>query len=85
MLTKNMWVNTLKLGVSYSQTFRGKRGFPKFTNSRASQSMLPKYFREYQNVKIVKSKFESEKSSKNKHKINLVLKESMKKDIKMLM
>ena len=36
---------------------------------------------QYQNVKNVKSKFGSEKSNKNKHKSNEVLKEN-KKDIK---
>ena len=34
---------------------------------------------EYQNVKIVKSKFKSEKSNKNKHKSSVVLKENKKK------
>ena len=39
-----------------------------------------KYLIEYQDVKIVKSKFKSEKSKKNKHKSNVVLKGN--KDIK---
>ena len=38
---------------------------------------------EYQNVKIVKSEFKSEKSKKNKHKYNVLLKENKKKDIKL--
>ena len=41
--------------------------------------MFPKYLTEYQNVKIVKSKFKSEKSNKNKHQCNLVLNEKKKK------
>ena len=41
--------------------------------------MFPEYLIEYQNVKIVKST--SEKSKKNKHKNNAVLKENKKKDI----
>ena len=36
--------------------------------------LFPKYLVEYQNGKIVKSKFKSEKNKKNKHKINVVLK-----------
>ena len=43
--------------------------------------MFPKYLMEYQNVKIVKSKFKSEKSNKNKHKSNVVLKETEKKTL----
>ena len=38
--------------------------------------MFPKCLIEYQNVKIVKSKFKSEKSNKNKHESNVVLKEN---------
>ena len=41
--------------------------------------MFPKYLIEYQNVKIGKSKFKSEKSNKNKLQHNLVLKEKQKK------
>ena len=41
--------------------------------------MFPKYLIEYQNVKIVQSKFKSEKSNKNQQKSNLVLKENEKK------
>ena len=37
---------------------------------------------EYQNVKIVKSKFKSEKSNKNKHKSNVFKKKREKKDSK---
>ena len=33
--------------------------------------MFPKYVINYQNVKIVKSKFKCEKSKKNKHKSNV--------------
>ena len=44
--------------------------------------MFPKYLIEYQNEKIAKSKIKSEKSNKNKHKINVVLKETNKKDIR---
>ena len=43
-------------------------------------NVFTKYLMEYQNVKIVKSKFKSEKSKKNKHKSNVVLKGN--KDIK---
>ena len=35
---------------------------------------------EYQNVKTVKSKFKSEKSNKNKHESNVVLKENKKEE-----
>ena len=44
--------------------------------------MFPKYLIEYQNIKKVKSKFKSEKSDKNKHKSNVVLKENEKKTLK---
>ena len=40
------------LGVSYSQKFRGKRGFHKLANGRTSQSRFPKYLIEYHNVRI---------------------------------
>ena len=46
------------------------------TNGRTSQFMLPKYLIEYQDMKIVKSNTESEKSNKNKHKSNAVLKQT---------
>ena len=60
----------------------GKHGFPNQANSVTSQFMFPKYLMEYQNVKIKKSKFKSEKSNK-KHKSNVILKENeKKKDIK---
>ena len=36
---------------------------------------------DYQDVKIVKTKFKSEKSNKNKHKSIAVLKETKKKNI----
>ena len=68
-----------KQGACYSEKFCGKRGFPNLANSRISQFMFPKYLMEYQNVKIVKSKFKSEKCDKNKHKRNVVLKENKKK------
>ena len=38
-------------GVSYSQKFCGKRGFPNLANGRTSQFMFPKYLIDYQNVK----------------------------------
>ena len=44
---------------------RNKFSFPNFANSRTSQKIFPKYLMESQNVKIVKSKFESNKSNKN--------------------
>ena len=31
-------------------------------------NLFPKYLMEYQNVKVMKSKFKNEKSNKNKHK-----------------
>ena len=40
--------------------------------------MFPKYLIEYQNTKIVRSKFKSEKSHKNNHK-NIVVKKNEKK------
>ena len=64
--------------VSYNQKFFSNPSFPNLANSKASQFMFPKYLIDHQNVKIVKSKF-SKKSNKNKHKSNLVLKESEKK------
>ena len=57
-------------GVSCSQKFCSKCGFPNLVNSRTSQFMFPKHLIEYQNLNIKKLKFESEKSSKNKHKSN---------------
>ena len=51
-------------GVSYTQKFRGKRGFPDLANGTTSQFMFRKYLIGYQNVKIVKSKFKGEKSRK---------------------
>ena len=60
--------------VCYSQKLHGKRDFPNLANSRTSQ--LPKYLTEYQNVKVVKSKLKIEKSYKNKHKSNVILKEN---------
>ena len=41
--------------------------------------MFSKYIMECQNAKIVKSKFESEKSNKNKHKSIVVLQATQKK------
>ena len=41
-------------------------------------NLFPKYVIEYQNVKIVNSKFKNEKSKKNKH-INKDLKKTRKK------
>ena len=46
---------------------------------RTSEFMFPKYLIEFQNVEIVKSKFKSEKSKKNKHKSNVVLKVNVKR------
>ena len=58
-------------GVSYSQKFCGKTQF-----SHCGQWFeFPKYLIENQDVKIVKSKFKSEKSYQSKHKRNAVLKE----------
>ena len=39
-------------------------------------NLFPKCLLEYQNAEMVKSKFKSEKSKKNKHKNNVVLKEN---------
>ena len=44
-------------------------------------NLLPKYLIEHKNVKIMKPKFKSEKSRRNKHKSNVVLKGN-KKDMK---
>ena len=55
-------------GVSYSQKLHSKHSLPNLANSRTSQFMFPKYLIEYQIVKLVKSKFKSKKSNKNKHK-----------------
>ena len=66
-------------GVNYSQKFRRKNRLSNLGNSITSQFMFPKYLMEYQNVKIVKSKFKTEKINKSKHKGNAVLKEDKKK------
>ena len=66
-------------GLNYSQKFRGKGGFPNQADSRTSQFIFPKYLMAYQNVKIMKLKLKSKKSSKNKHKSNVVLKDNKKK------
>ena len=47
--------------------------------------MFSKYTMECQNAKIVKSKFKSEKSNKNKHKSIVVLQATRKKDIRINM
>ena len=65
-------------GVSYNKKFCGKPGFVNLPNNRTSQFMFPKCLIVYQNVKLVKSKFKSEKSNENKHKSNVVLKENEK-------
>ena len=52
------------------------------TNGRTSKFMLPKYLIEYQDLKIIKSNTESEKSNKKKHKSNAVLKQTKIKEIK---
>lgn len=41
--------------------------------------MFPKYLKEYQKIKIIKSVFKKEKSKNNKHKNNVVLKENKRK------
>ena len=64
-------------GVSYSKKFCGKHGFPNLANSRLP-NLFPKYVIEYQNVKIMNSKFKNEKNKKNKH-INKDLKKTRKK------
>ena len=66
-------------GASFSQKLCGKHGFLNSANSRTSQFMFPKYLIEHQNVKIVKSKYKSEKCDKDKYKSNVVLKENKKK------
>ena len=55
-------------GFGYNQKFHDKRGFCNLANSRTSQFMFSKYLTEYQNVKIVKSKFKSEKSNQKQTK-----------------
>ena len=52
------------------------------TNGRTSKFMLPKYLIEYQDLKIIKSNTESEKSNQKKHKSNAVLKQTKIKEIK---
>ena len=44
-----------------------------------SQFMFPKYLIEFQKVKVVKSKFKSEKSNKHKHKSKVVLNKTKEK------
>ena len=58
---------------------RNKFSFPNFASSRTSQKIFPKYLMESQNVKIVKSKFESNKSNKN-NIIAIYLKKNEKKE-----
>ena len=70
--------------VSYSYKYCGKQGFPNLANSKTFQFKFCQYLIKHQYVKIVKSKF-NEKSNKNKHKINVVLKEIEKKTIKIVM
>ena len=41
--------------------------------------MFPKYLKEYQKIKIIKSVFKKEKSKNNKQKNNVVLKENKRK------
>ena len=79
--TVNLWCGQLTQGVSFSQKFWGKCDNLNLVNGRTSQFMFPKNL-EYENVKRVKTKFKSEKSNKNKHKNNVVLKENKKKYIK---
>ena len=62
---KKPWIRTSIHGVSYSQKFLSKCSFISVANGRTSQFMFSKYLIEYQNAKIVKSKF---KSGKNKNK-----------------
>ena len=50
-------------GVSCSQNFCGKHSFPNLANGGTSQFMFPKYLMEFENVKVVKSNFKSEKSN----------------------
>ena len=54
--------------------------FSNLANSRTSQFQMSRKRVEYQNVKIVKSKFRREKSNKNKYKTDVVLKENQKKE-----
>ena len=65
-------------GVSYSQKFRGNQVFPNLTNSRTFQ-FVSQMLNGVAKFKIVKSKFKSEKIHKNKHKSNVVLKETEKR------
>ena len=65
-------------GVSYSQKLRSKRGLPNLANGRTFQ-FVSKYLKDYQNLKLGKSKFKSEKSRRNKHKSNAVLKRNKKR------
>ena len=67
-------------GVSYSQKFCSKHGFPNLANSRTSQFIFSKHLMKHQNVKVVKLKFKSKESNKIKHKNNVVLKENKKKN-----
>ena len=50
--------------ISYSRKFHGKRGFPNLANGRTFQFMFLVYLTQYQNLKAVKSKLDSEKSKK---------------------
>ena len=69
-------------GFGYNQKFHGKRGFCNLANSRTSQFMFSKYLIEYQNVKIVKSKFKSEKSNQKQTKATVLKENEKKKTIK---
>ena len=59
-----MYKSVQMQGVNYSQTFRRKNSFSNLGNGITSQFMFPKYLMEYQNVKIVKSKFDLRKVAK---------------------
>ena len=64
-LRKFISKHILKQSVNYSQKICNKCIFSNLANGRTSQLMFPKYLIEYQNVKIVKSKFKKEKCNEN--------------------
>ena len=59
--------STFQQGISYCKKFHNKHGFSIWLIVELP-NLFPKYLMEYQNVKVMKSKFKNEKSNKNKHK-----------------
>ena len=70
-----MILSRLVQGVSYSQKFRSKCGFPNLAMVELP-NLRSQIINRVPKCKNNESKFKSEKSKKNKHKRNVVLKEN---------